>query len=220
MNLIEYADDEMMAISLANRLASDLRAALDLNDRVLFVVPGGTTPGPVFDVLCDAQLDWARVDVMLSDERWVPEVHVRSNTRLLRERLLVGRAGAARYLPLYQRAESPEPVLEALCQAIRPALPIAVLLLGMGEDGHTASLFPGAQGLETALASDAPELVAIRAPQVEDVRVTLPARILNDAMAKHMVITGAAKRAMLERAQALQAPVVAVLNGMTVHWSA
>ena len=96
MKLLEYADEEMLTIDLANTLAGELRAALVHEDRVLFVVPGGTTPGPIFDALCDSNLDWSRVDVMLSDERWVPEVHVRSNTRLIRERLLVGRAAAAR----------------------------------------------------------------------------------------------------------------------------
>ncbi|MBZ0123631.1 MAG: 6-phosphogluconolactonase, partial [Roseovarius sp.] len=96
MEWIEYPDAELMAVHLANRLAGELNAALKHKERVLFVVPGGTTPGPIFDSLCDARLDWGRVDVCLSDERWLPEVHVRSNTRLVRGRLLAGRAAAAR----------------------------------------------------------------------------------------------------------------------------
>ena len=106
--------EEMLAINVANILAGKLTATLDHEDRALLVVPGGTTPGPIFDDLCDADLDWSRVDVMLSDERWVPEVHVRSNTRLIRERLLTGRAAKARYLPLYAQAETPEEVLPEL----------------------------------------------------------------------------------------------------------
>jgi len=219
----DYADQEMLAINVANRLAGDLTAALEHEERALFVVPGGTTPGPVFDALCDARLDWSRVDVMLSDERWVPEVHVRSNTRLIRERLLVGRAAEARYLPLYAKADTPEEVLAELESNIIPRLPISVLLLGMGEDMHTASLFPGADNLDAALAPDAPVLMAMRAKGLPEPRVTLSARVLDDALAKHLIITGNAKRTALDRAQSstrLQAPVRAVLEDMVVHWAA
>lgn len=220
--LTEYADAELMAMGLANRLAGDLRAALAQEDRVLFVVPGGSTPGPVFDGLCDVELDWARVDVLLSDERWVPEDHARSNTRLIRERLLRDKAGAARFLPLYEAAETPEEVLERIEAGIVPHLPIGVCLLGMGEDMHTASLFPGADRLEEALSRDAAVLLTMRAPGVEEPRITLSARVLDDAMAKHVVITGEAKRAAYERAQGLSdtdAPIRTVLDAATVHWA-
>ena len=162
MNIIDYADQEMLAINVANVLAGRLTATLDHEDRALLVVPGGSTPGPIFDDLCDADLDWSRVDVMLSDERWVPEVHVRSNTRLIRERLLTGRAAKARYLPLYAKAEEPERVLPELEANILPDLPISVLLLGMGTDMHTASLCPGGDMLEQGLSRDAPILVPMR----------------------------------------------------------
>lgn len=221
MNLIEYADDEMLAIDLANHLAGELKATLDHEERALFVVPGGSSPGPIFDDLCDAELDWSRVDVMLSDERWVPEVHVRSNTRMIRERLLVGKAAKANYLPLYAKAEAPEAVLAELEAYIIPRLPISVLLLGMGEDMHTASIFPGADNLDMALDKRAPVLVPMRAPGAPEPRVTLSARVLNDAMSKHLVITGSSKRAALDRAQTLparDAPVRAVLDDMNVHW--
>lgn len=222
MNIIDYPDAEMLAIGLADTLASALRTALANADRVLFVVPGGTTPGPIFDALCDTSLDWDRVDVLLSDERWRPEVHVRSNTRLIRERLLTGRAAAARYLPLYAKASQPEEVLAELEANISPVLPIDVCLLGMGEDMHTASLFPGADNLEAALERRAPILVPMRVDGAEEPRVTLSARVLNGAVAKHLVITGDKKRRAVERAQhtrAVDAPVAAVLDDMTVHWA-
>jgi len=222
MKFIDYADQEMMAIDLANVLAGELTAALEHEDRVLFAVPGGTTPGPVFDDLCAADLDWSRVDVILTDERWVPEVHVRSNTRLIRERLLVDRAARARFIPLYMKAETPEAVLPELEANILPDLPISVLLLGMGEDMHTASIFPGADNLDRALDPDAPVLVPMRAPGAPEPRVTLSARVLNNAMSKHIVITGARKKAVLERARHLprrEAPIRAVLDDATVHWA-
>ena len=95
MNLVEYPDREMMMIDLANKLAGELNSILMHEENATLVVPGGTTPGPIFDTLCAAVLDWDRVFVMLSDERWVPETSERSNTKLLKERLLIDRAAAA-----------------------------------------------------------------------------------------------------------------------------
>lgn len=217
-----YADREMLAIDLANQIAGDLTAALDHEDRVLMAVPGGTTPGPIFDDLCAADLAWDRVDVMLTDERWVPEDDARSNTRLLKERLLVDRAAAARFLPLYAPAHSPEEVLPELEAQIAPELPLSVVVLGMGADMHTASIFPGADLLDQALSPQAPILLPMRAPGAPEPRITLSARVLDAALRKHIVIFGDEKRKALEAAVKLapqQAPVAAVLNGAIVHWA-
>ncbi|WP_400088598.1 6-phosphogluconolactonase [Yoonia sp. R78084] len=221
MKLVEYPDAEMMMMDLADKLASELSAALRANDSASLAVPGGTTPGPIFDSLCAVDLDWARVHVMLTDERWVPETSERSNTRLLRERLLTDRAAAATYLPLYADAATPEEKLPELAANLSPALPLSVALLGMGADMHTASIFPGADQLDLALhGSD--RLVAMRAPGAPEPRITLSAAVLNAAMSRHIVIVGAEKRAALEKARHLspeEAPVAAVLNGATVHWA-
>jgi 6-phosphogluconolactonase len=217
-----YPDREMLAMDLANKLAGDLRAALRHQDRVLLAVPGGTSPGPVFDDLCAADLDWSRVDVILTDERWVPEDSDRSNTRLVRERLLVERAAAARMLPLYTPAHEPEEVLADLETQIAPELPLAVVLLGMGADLHTASIFPGADQLDEALAHDAPILLAMRAPGAPEPRITLSARVLNEGLRKHVLIYGAEKREALEKARGLsaeEAPIRAVWDDATVHWA-
>lgn len=222
MELIEYPDREMMFIDLANRLAGELGDCLRRHDHASFAVPGGTTPGPVFDALCAADLDWARVHVLLTDERWVPEGDPRSNARLLRERLLQERAAAAVQIPVPREGE-PEDAARALSEALAPELPISVLLLGMGADGHTASLFPGAEGLEAALAHGAPPAVAIRAPGAPEPRVTLSAPVLAGAMSKHILITGPEKREAVERARRLgprDAPVTAVWDGALVHWAA
>ena len=221
MELKEYPDAEMMMMDIADLIASELRSCLVHHDHASLAVPGGTTPGPIFDSLCAAQLEWDRVDVLLTDERWVPEDHPRSNTRLLRERLLTDRASAAHLVPLYLPAEAPEDVLDDLAAQLAPALPLSVLVLGMGADMHTASIFPGADRLEDALTGDAP-LVPMRAPGAPEPRVTLSARVLRDAMSTHIVITGAEKREALERARHLkpqEAPIAAVLRGAVVHWA-
>ncbi|MFN7052392.1 MAG: 6-phosphogluconolactonase, partial [Gemmobacter sp.] len=175
MKFVEYPDAEMMYLALANQITSELGAFLRRDGHASLCVPGGTTPGPVFDTLSGVEMDWQNVAVFLNDERWVDATNPRSNTRLLRERLLRGPAAAARLVPLYAPAEQPEDVLDALSAGIAPHLPISVLLLGMGADMHTASLFPGADLLDHALASDAPILMALRAEAAGEPRITLTA---------------------------------------------
>ena len=219
---IEYPDADMMMLDLANTLAGSLEMTLQTHETASLCVPGGTTPGPIFDSLCAADLDWARVTILLSDERWVPESSPRSNTTLLMYRLCVGRAAAAKIAPLYMQADTPEDALEELIEGITPVLPISVLLLGMGVDMHTASLFPGADQLDAALRDDAPHLMAMRAPGAPEPRITLTAPVLAGAMETHIVIIGDEKRAALERAQHLSpqaAPVSVVLPNATVHWA-
>jgi len=223
MTFQEYADRDMLMLALAGKIASELGQALRQQDRASLCVPGGTTPGPVFDMLSAVDLDWARVSVFLNDERWVPEDNPRSNTRLLRQHLLQGKAAAAILVPLYAPTESPEQALAELSEGLMPHLPISVLLLGMGADMHTASLFPGADRLEEALSDSAPVLMALRADAAGEPRITLSARVLRAAMNIHLVITGSDKRAALEKAATLsplQAPVRCLLDAATVHWAA
>jgi 6-phosphogluconolactonase len=222
MNLQTYPDRDMMMLGLANKIASELGAALRTAGRASLSVPGGTTPGPVFDLLSDVDLDWANVSVFLNDERWVPETSPRSNTRLLRERLLKGRASEATLVPLYADAPEPEDRLDALAEGIAPHLPITVLLLGMGADMHTASLFPGADRLDEALDPEAPILMALRAEAAGEPRITLTAPVLRSAINTHVLITGEEKRAAIERAEGLppeKAPIRTVLKNATVHWA-
>ncbi|QDC09487.1 6-phosphogluconolactonase [Oceanicola sp. D3] len=223
MKLREYPDSEMLMMDLADQISSELTMALETHEQASFCVPGGTTPGPVFDMLAGrTSLEWSRVTVFLNDERWVPEDSPRSNTRLIRQRLLTGPAEAANYVPLYAEAERPEDAMEALAEGIKPHLPISVLLLGMGADLHTASLFPGADRLSEALSDDAPVLLPMRAEAADEPRITLSAPVLQGALSTHILITGEAKLAALHRARGLsveEAPVRAVLGDATVHWA-
>ena len=222
MRLVEYPDREMMMIDLANQLAGELRTCVAHHEHASFAVPGGTTPGPVFDTLSGTDLHWDHIHVLLTDERWVPEEHERSNTRLIRERLLTGRAAMAEYIPLYAETEAPEDAIDELAAGLANELPISVLLLGMGSDGHIASLFPGADRLQDALSSKAPPLMAMRAPGAPEPRVTLTAPVLAGALSTHIVITGLDKRETLERARhasAEEMPVRVVWHDATIHWA-
>lgn len=221
MKFVEYSDVQTMMGDLAGVIAAELKAALAAGGKATLAVPGGTTPGPIFDDLCNADIDWSQVNVMLTDERWVPETSDRSNTRLLKNRLLVNRAEAATYLPLFAQGGSAEDELPALSAYIAPQLPLTVALLGMGADMHTASIFPGADRLDEAL-NGSDILYPMRAPGAPEPRITLSAAVLNGAVNRHIVITGAEKRAALDAATSLdpaKAPVAAILNGATVHWA-
>ncbi|GKY87550.1 6-phosphogluconolactonase [Sinisalibacter aestuarii] len=223
MKLKEYTDSDIMWLRLTDLIAGELNRALMQHERASLAVPGGTTPGPIYDVLSAVDLDWSRVDVILTDERWVPEDDPRSNARLLRERLLVDKAAAAHFIPYYTGGDASKIDMMDVAGEVQNLTPLTMVLLGMGADMHTASLFPGADNLARALSDTAPALVAMRAPGVDEPRVTLSAEVINGAMNKHLVILGDEKRAALLEAEnigdPMRAPVAAVLDGLTVHWA-
>jgi 6-phosphogluconolactonase len=223
MELETYPDREMMQLQLANIIFSDLSETLRRDGKATLSVPGGSTPGPVFDTLSGLDLDWANVAVVLNDERWVPETSDRSNTRLLRQRLLRGKAAAATLIPLYADGfDTPEDAVPGLEEGLAPHLPISVLLLGMGLDMHTASLFPGADRLDEALSATQRLILPMRAEAAGEVRVTLTAPVLRGALRSHVMITGADKRAAIEKAAGMspaEAPIRAVLDQAVVHWA-
>lgn len=222
LNWIAYPDRDLLALDLAEVLADSLNRALRQKDRVTFAVPGGTSPGPVFDALAQVHLPWDRVDVMLTDERWVPESSDRSNTALLRRTLLTGPAAAATLIPFYADTATPEDALDALAARVSTVLPIDVMLIGMGADMHTASLFPGADRLDEGLADTAPILLPMRAPGAPEPRVTLTAPVLRKAMDTHILIMGQDKKAAIETARTLppsEAPVAILLGDATVHYA-
>ena len=215
MQLIEYPDAEMMMMTLADRLAGEISNCLAAHDHASLAVPGGTTPGPVFDTLSGASLNWDRVHVLLTDERRVAADHERSNERLLRQRLLRDKAEAATFVRLM-------PGEGDLASLIAPELPLSILLLGMGTDMHTASLFPGSPQLDAALADNAPPVMEVDAPEGLEPRVTLTGPVLKGAMSIHVVITGDTKKAAVEKARLLsprEAPIAAVLSQAIVHWA-
>ena len=219
MTLIEYPDTATLMTGLAKLVAGELRAAIDAQGRASLAVPGGSTPGPMFDALANTAIDWGSVTVMLTDERRVPADHERSNEKLLRQRLLIGHAAQANFLRLVPDNDEHMPKLH---QALAAHLPLSVLVLGMGADMHTASLFPGSKDLPAALAPTAPPLMAVEASGDLEDRLTLTAPALRSAGATHVLIKGDEKRAAFEKAQGLspsEAPIATVLPKASVHWA-
>ncbi|MEC9432596.1 MAG: 6-phosphogluconolactonase [Pseudomonadota bacterium] len=218
-----YPTREALMEGLADRLAARLRA-LTAAGRARIAVPGGTTPAPMLTRLGAAALPWERVAVTLTDERWVPPSSDRSNQKLLAGTLFAGAAAAAEFVPLYGGAGEPDDALGPVAASLSSlCLPLDIAVLGMGEDMHTASLFPGAVGLAAALAPDAPPVAVIRAAGAGEPRVTLTAPVLAGAGERHVLIAGAGKRAALDRALATaetaDAPIRAVLAGAVVHYA-
>lgn len=223
IDFLEYNRREDLVSKVAEILATDLISSVKGGGNAIFSVPGGSTPGPIFDKLCEFDLDWKRINIILNDERWVPETSERSNTKLLRERLLIKKASLATYISMYSDVLTPEVGIPKLQERIEQNLPISVLLFGMGADMHTASLFPGGDNLEKALSSNAPTLLPMRAEGALEARITLTAQVLNRSRIKHLVIFGKEKRTALEKAIDLPnrlAPISAILPGASVHWAA
>jgi 6-phosphogluconolactonase len=212
---LEFAGPWALAEALAASVAGDLRAAIDARARATLVLSGGTTPRRFLDALSRQALAWDAVDVTLADERWVAPDHERSNERLVRDTLLRGDAAAARFVPLYREDfASPDAALETIAQDLATlSVPFDVVVLGMGEDGHCASLFPDGDLTPSALRADASERVlAIRAPSAGETRITLTLPALAATRAMYLHIEGAAKREVLARALAAPAPVAPIAH--------
>jgi len=223
MKLYEYQTRDALMQAVSDAVAADLIRALKVKPTVTLAIPGGTTPGPVFDALSTFDLDWSRVQVLLSDERWVAEDSELSNAALIRKRFLVDRAAAVTFTPYFCVDQTIEAAARSLSENLKSLLPIDVLLLGMGADMHTASLFPGASGLTEAMSDDAPMLLPIAVEGQAIQRLTLSAPALRGAGATHLLITGEDKRTALKTAQTLDpmlAPIQTVLPNANVHWSA
>lgn len=209
-----HPDAEIMAQQLAGLIESRIRQALAQRGKALLALCGGSTPRQAYQRLNACELNWANIAVVLTDERNVPPNHADSNQRLLRETLFSGPAQAAQLLPLDDATVAALPSFD-------------LVLLGMGEDGHTASLFPGVAGLREAMDAGSRIAVAPLTPATAPhARTSLTLARLVRTHATLLAISGDAKRAVLQTAlyqgDALQPPIRGVLQAMpcpiSIHW--
>jgi 6-phosphogluconolactonase len=222
-----FADKATLATQLADAVAGHVNAAIAARGEAAIAVSGGSTPAKFVSALGKRKdVVWSKVVVTLVDERWVDELSERSNAGLVNQKMLQGPAASARFLPLYSGGAEPDEAGIARTAAGLETLPrpFAAVVLGMGNDGHTASFFPGGDALAQALSAPGP-VVAIRAPSAGEPRVTftLPRLLETDALFLH--IEGEEKAQVLDKAlgdgPVEEMPVRAVLRAdrsMTVYW--
>ncbi len=220
-----FTDKQQLAEALAEAVAGNLKTGIAARGVASLAVSGGTTPARLFQVLsARADVPWDKVTVTLVDERWVDETSDRSNAKLVKANLLQDKAAVAKFVPLYQGGTEPDAAKASAAQAAVPQ-PLDAAILGMGNDGHTASFFPGGDTLAEALTAEGP-VIAIRAPGAGEPRVTLTLKRLLGAKALYLHIEGEEKVETLERAEAEGPievmPVRAILREtktpLTIFW--
>lgn len=219
----EFKDNQSLIDELSGKIEEILSANIAEYGQASMAVSGGTTPIVLFNHLALIDLPWSQVIVSLVDERWVEESHADSNAALVRRELIRDYATTARLVSMktcIPDAFAAEKKLDRLLAA--SILPLDLVLLGMGNDGHTASLFPQAEGLVEALNIADPALCrAIRPAHMTSARMSLSLRALLEARHRMLYIVGEAKlhtlRTALQPGSITDMPVRAVLQADNVH---
>jgi 6-phosphogluconolactonase len=196
-----FATPELLAQSLAQAVACDLSLGIETRGVGVLAVSGGSTPKRFFAALSRCDLDWEKVIVTLVDERWVDSSSERSNAKLVQDTLVQNKASAAQFVSLWSGGDEPDTEAIAhtnLTLCVLPS-PFDAVILGMGNDGHTASFFPGGDTLHEALTAKGPA-IGIRAPGAGEPRVTLTLPVLLNTRALYLHIEGAEKLATLDKA--------------------
>jgi len=230
VHFLSYQSAEQWAWASAVVLAGELRRALEQRPRARLLLSGGSTPGPVYRALARAPLDWDRIDVALVDERWLQPGDPDSNSYLVRTTLLQDKAANARFETLTRAGRSIEQAVAA-ANLHANQVPDAVVL-GMGDDGHTASLFPGLRGLEQLLASPNP-YVSVDAAGCPGAgpwarRISLTPAGLAPSRMRLLLIRGEHKRRLFEQAMDGSDPIELPIRmafttpgaRLRVHWCA
>ncbi len=227
----DYADTGALTAAVAAQLREACAAALQQRGHALLSLAGGRTPFPVYRALADNALDWAHVVAMPGDERCIAHTHAASNVAALREAFSAAQGLVIESLTVAD-GEPQASLTHARTMLASHSEAFDAVVLGMGEDAHTASLFPGAEALPEAMAKDASEDAFLLVPnplppEAPFPRITLGLARLLRARSLHLIVTGARKRDVLRAAQAahdpLRAPISALLHTQDavvhVHWS-
>ncbi|MDX1677357.1 6-phosphogluconolactonase [Arsukibacterium sp.] len=216
MQLHQYTDSTVLNTEFAARLENLLQQAITQRGHAYLVVSGGRTPTALFNALSQADLPWHNVSILLADERFVPVDSPDSNERLVRANLLTAKAAKANFISLYSAAATAEAAVPEIMPRVSALPTFDAVILGMGEDGHTASLFPCSAELNQGLAMDAPAILAINPTTAPHQRISLSLPRLLNTRQLFLHLVGESKLAVLNKAQAgddvSSMPVRAVLQ--------
>jgi 6-phosphogluconolactonase len=195
VELKRFGSAHALESEVASDIAAQLALAITARGQAGLLVSGGHSPAGLFEQLRTQPIDWDRVSIALVDERWVEPTDPGSNERFLRETLLRDAAAAARFCGLKNPAPSPDLGAAAAWHAsARIPRPVDVTVLGMGDDGHTASLFPGSPNLKSALDLETPEgYVGLWSSSAPHARLSLNLRALLDSRRILIFLLGEAK---------------------------
>lgn len=227
MEIERFSSRDEASVAAAAHIASAVNRRIEAQGKSSLVVSGGTTPARCFAALAETELAWDKVHVVLSDERWVPADHEDSNERLVRETLFIGQAKDAALLSVYHDELSPEEGAVEVDSGIRTLpFPFACALLGMGADGHFASLFPDAEGLDDGLDPDYGGLaMAVSTAASPHPRISLTLAALSRSDSILLLVFGDDKWQTLEAAQAADSalPVAKLLKQkrapVSIYWA-
>ena len=218
----EFGSKDALNTEFATKITDILQNAIVQKGNASLIVSGGNTPKPLFAQLSTADIDWEKVTISLADDRWVDVTDDASNDKLVREHLLVNNASKATFISLKHDFANAADAVEACEAAISDVqMPFDVLILGMGEDGHTASLFPCSEQLQAGLdLNSGKKYIAVQPTTAPHQRMslTLPALLASSNIFLHS--TGESKKAVIAKAlesTESEMPIKAVLERANVQ---
>ncbi|MFT6918609.1 MAG: 6-phosphogluconolactonase [Cognaticolwellia sp.] len=218
----EFEQRELLDEALADKVAALLTAALDSKGKASIAVSGGSTPKGFFQALSKKKLAWQAITITLADERWVDIDSSDSNTKLVYEYLMQNEAVKAKFFHLKQgEIINDETLTDLNLAANQQILPLDVLILGMGEDGHTASLFPCSDEITQCLANDSQALLKVTPKTAPHQRISFSFAALAQSKNTFLHISGISKKQVLAKAIAGQVckemPIRAFLQAPNIN---
>ena len=224
-----FSSPAELTAALSRHIVTTLQQAINQRQQASLAVSGGSTPRPLFDALSHGELEWPEVTITLVDERWVASDEPDSNEGLVRRHLLQNRAAHARFIGLKNSEPTASQGQQECCRRLAILVrPIDLVILGMGNDGHTASFFPGATALSKALALDSSRsCCAITPPTAPHERMTLTLATLLDSRQIILHLVGDDKKKVydlaLQQGPVEEMPIRAILRQknvpVTTFWS-
>lgn len=223
-----FESAEQLNTTFSQRIVELLEKGIAEKGRASILVSGGRTPLGLFKALSETQMDWSKVDISLADERWVSTDDDASNEKLVKNNLLQGYASKASFYSLVaDKADANDAIEEVSARVSAMSQPFDVLILGMGEDGHTASLFPCSAQIQQGLDLNTDQqLIAVTPTTAPHQRISFTLKALLTSQNIFLHLTGESKKQVLEQALSgddeFAMPIRAVLSRADVElmWAA